>query len=186
MDIGGKPMIQHVVERVYRIRGVDDVVLAVPCDDWRDFVGLCGHVSGAAGVAADDVLGRFVNVAGIYPECDTIVRVTGDCPLLDPEIASNVLQLFQRSRAWYAWNVYPGYIDGTDVEVFRRECLMRAHVEATDPEDREHVTSFVRRHYPVVTLKPTKPGGRKTSVDTLEDLEYVRSIYGKISGVESC
>jgi spore coat polysaccharide biosynthesis protein SpsF len=173
--IGGKPLIQHVVERAQQIRGVDDVVLAVPSGEVVE-LSYAPHTSGPD-VPENDVLARFASVAQMYPTHETIIRLTGDCCRLDPRIAENVLGLFYQTRAWYAWNVCPGYTDGEDVEVFRREALMRAHREATDHGDREHVTTWIRRHYAIVTLKPQGPARRKTSVDTAADLAHVRALY---------
>lgn len=177
MEIGGKPLIQHVVERAVRIRGVDDWVLAVPSGQVQDLC-YCRHVTGPD-VPEVDVLGRFVAVAQMYPHHETIVRITGDCPLLSPTIAEQVLALYRGSRAWYAWNVTPGYVDGEDVEVFAREALMRAGREATKPMDREHVTTWIRRHYAVVTLRPDGRPSHKTSVDTLDDFKRVCALYAK-------
>lgn len=184
MDIGGKPMIRHVVERVLEIPSVDDVVLAVPAGEVRELC-YCSYTI-APDVPENDVLSRFAAAVQLYPEHDTILRVTGDCPLFDPDVAEAVIRLYRDAKAWYAWNCYPGYCDGEDVEVFSRSALIRANELAIEPGDREHVTPWIRRTYPVVTLKPTHPGRRKTSVDTLEDLEYVRALYAKISGAETC
>lgn len=175
MDIGGRNLIQRVVERVRQIRGVDHVVLAVPNGELRELC-YCAHTI-APEVEENNVLARFVHAAQLYPEADTLVRVTGDCPLLDPRVAEDVLALYRESHAWYAWNCYPGYCDGEDVECFKREALMKAHEQVIHDDDKEHVTSWIRRNYPVVTLKPANPGRRKTSVDTEEDLMYVRRVY---------
>lgn len=176
MDLGGRPLIARVVERAQQIRGVDDLVLAVPFGDVAALMDYCRHTTGPD-VPEQDVLARFAAAVAQYPDHRTIVRITGDCPLLDPAIADAVIALHRDAHAWYTWNVYPGYCDGEDVEVFQREALLRAHAEATDPADREHVTPWIRRHYPVVTLKPTRPCRRKTSVDCMEDLSYVRELY---------
>ena len=174
-DLGGKPLIRHVVERASAIRGVGEVVLAVP---EREVVALCycSHVVGPM-VAEDDVLGRFAAVRAYYPEADTVMRLTGDCPLLDPRIAEQVLALYRATPGCeYAWNVAPGYIDGTDVEVFSAAALRWAHRCATDPYDREHVGPWIRRHCKVATLLPDAPSTLKTSVDTPDDLERVRTL----------
>jgi len=180
MDIDGRPLISHVVQRACGIRGVDTFVLAVPHAEAGMFASNVVHVCGPE-VPENDVLARFAAVSNFYPQHDTIMRVTGDCPLLNPRVAEAVLKLYRECHAWYAWNVYPGYTDGEDVEVFSRSALVRANELAIDPKDREHVTPWIRRTYPVVTLKPTVTGQRKTSVDTQEDLDYVRSLYAQQS-----
>jgi len=180
MDIGGKPMIQHVVERVQQIRGVDVVVLAVPHGEaaflpWAPIVV-------APAVDEADVLGRFAAIVASHPDADPIMRISGDCPLLSPAICAQVLQLYQQTPGChYAWNVARGYVDGEDCEVVSREALLCAHAWARGPFDREHVTPWVRRNVDVATLPATLRTGRrepprKTSVDTLEDLERVRQL----------
>jgi spore coat polysaccharide biosynthesis protein SpsF (cytidylyltransferase family) len=182
MDVGGRPLIAQVVARARQIRGVDDVVLAVPNGEVAKLL-FCAHTTGPA-VPEDDVLARFAMVLERYQEHDPIMRLTGDCPLLDPRICERVLQLYQTApKCHYAWNVAPGYVDGEDCEVFSRAALLRAHREATDRTDREHVTPWIRRHYRIWTLEPDEDRSwLKTSVDTLDDLEYVRGIYARQCG----
>lgn len=175
-DLGGKPLIAHVLERVRRC--VPTVVLAVPESDLSAFLWVPDVPVYAPGVDPNDVLARFVAVAALYPEHDTIMRVTGDCPLWDP--AEGHLALFQYERLGghhYVWNVTDGYVDGEDVEVFSRAMLLEAHWHAKDPADREHVTPYIRRRYPVATVMPDVKRSLKTSVDTPEDLERVRALY---------
>ena len=176
VDIGGRSLIQRVVAQVRQIRSVDEVVLAVP---HGDVVALCycANVYGPK-VPEPDVLARFAATAERYPRADTIMRVTGDCPLLDPRECERVLALYRSDPSIeYAWNCAPGYVDGEDCEVFSADALRRAHREATDAFDREHVTPWIRRHVKVATLMPeTDRGHLKTSVDTPEDLERVRQM----------
>jgi spore coat polysaccharide biosynthesis protein SpsF len=177
-DLGGKPLVAHVVERVRQVRGVDDVVLAVPAGEVVQLA-YCANMS-SPGVTENDVLSRFVTVAAQYPEHDTIMRVTGDCPLFNPREAERVLALYQSiPDCAYAWNVAPGYVDGEDCEVFSRAALLNAHWHASG-EDREHVTPWIRAHYPIATAMPLSDRrGLKTSVDTPEDLERVRQIWAR-------
>lgn len=173
-ELCGLRLIDHVVERALAIRSVDDVVLAVPeGDGWMHPL-----ATEAIGVEPNDVLGRFAMVAAQHPTHDTIIRITGDCPLFNPAEAERVLALYRSiPDCHYAWNVAPGYCDGEDCEVFSREALLNAHWHATEASDREHVTSWIRANYPVVTAMPQgQLHRRKTSVDTVADLEYVRSL----------
>lgn len=173
--IGARTLIDHVYEHALLIQRADHVVLAVPAGQ--------GHIHPWAtevpGVAETDVLGRLAAVAEQWPDHETLVRVTGDCPLLNPQIADDVIASFlAHPNLAYVWNVTDGYVDGEDVEVFSREALLRAHREATDAADREHVTPWMRRHYDYLTVRPIRDGrGLKTSVDTFEDLERVRDLY---------
>ena len=176
LPILGLPLIAHVMRRAHQIQGVDEVVLAVPWAD-RDALRGAWITMGFADLAESDVLGRFERVLGQYPDCQTVMRLTGDCPLLSAHLAEAVLALYRtRRNCEYAWNVAPGYVDGTDVEVFSAEALRWASRLATDPQDREHVTPWIRRQVTVATLAPRHPSSLKTSVDTLEDYQRVRAM----------
>ena len=169
-ELNGKPLIAHVIERVEQIRGIDDVILACPHFDGEEFQRVLPRTTVCSPLIPDnDVLGRYAIIAE-YLKCETIMRVTGDCVLFDPRIAEQVLACYDRDPlAEYASNLgSSSYTDGIDCEVFSREALLWANRAATDPHDREHVTSWLRRNVRCVTLK--------TSIDTPEDLAFVRSL----------
>ncbi len=180
-DLGGKPLIQHVVERARQIRGVDDVIVAVsdtPTKDAIEVLGLAVRVVRPA-VPPDDVLGRYAAVACQFPSHDVFVRLTGDNPLIDPEAASDVLEEYFALGGHYHSNLREGYVDGSDVEVFSREEVLRADRElAPDDPRREHVTPAMGQ--PVISTRDPV----KTSVDTMEDLERVRAILDKEEVIE--
>lgn len=181
MDLGGKPLIAHVVERTLQIRGVGRVVLAVPFDDYDAFFGLGLCEVFAPNVDEADVLGRVAAIVASHPEADPMMRISGDCPLLSPAICEQVLALYhQTPDCQYAWNVTRGYVDGEDCEVMSRDALLAMHQRARSAFDREHVTPWLRRNVPVTTLPASTsiwgPHVVKTSVDTLDDLERVRQL----------
>lgn len=155
------------------ILSVDHVIVAVPKGEGMGYT-WATEIDGPV----EDVLGRFARVLERWPEADPIVRVTADCPLLAPDIAQQVLVLYHDTpHCEYAWNVAPGYVDGTDIEVFSRDALLWAQREARDPYDREHVTPWIRRHCKVATLFPEADYSmHKWSVDDRSDLERVRAI----------
>ncbi len=177
-ELNGIPLTEHVVRRAREIQGVDRVVLAVPVQDYPDFRFDWAPVYGFFGIEESDVLGRFARAAEREPNADTIMRLTGDCPMLDPRIAEQVLALYHADpHVEYASNVAPGYIDGTDVEVFSRSALLWAARSATAPSDREHVTPWLRRNVKCATLAPAFDAkGLKTSIDTPGDLDRVRAL----------
>jgi spore coat polysaccharide biosynthesis protein SpsF len=159
MDIAGKPMLQHVIERARRIQGVDQVIVATT--NRPDDVAVVELASGlhVATYCGDehDVLSRYVEAAAVH-NAETIVRLTGDCPLLDPSCASLVLGVYRAYRAQgldpYVSNVHPvrTWPRGYDTEVFSAALLGRADAEtrllssvATYPYHREHVTPWMQR-----------------------------------------
>ncbi len=161
----GRTVLAHVMERANLIRGVDRVRVAWPFIYDGD---------------ENDVLGRFAHVATWTPEADTIMRLTADCPLLDPDVCARVLDLYRAADCQYAWtDTSKGdWPDGLDCEVFSRQLLGQCADVASDPADREHVTSWMRRgNAMTVSLRPDPAyaGWPKLSIDTPEDLERVRN-----------
>ena len=183
-EIEGKPLLAHVIARARAIKGIDDVVVAVPDAYTQQTLKHYGIPSIATPKCAEsDVLCRYATIAEQFRSHDVIVRLTADCPLLDPAIAEHVLSLYYQSKSGYAWNDtrHSGYPDGCDVEVFGRDLLALAHGTATQPADLEHVTCFMRRVVKPAVLKAKEPWtGPKLSVDTAEDLERVRAIMAKL------
>ena len=171
-DLCGQTVLERVVRAAARIKDVDRVTVAYPYL-WPQ-------------VSEEDVLGRYYWAAREY-DAEAIVRITGDCPLLDPQVSSLVVQRFIQSLPYqtslsYVSNIYPRrtWPDGLDTEVFTRALLERAHREATDPADREHVTPWMQRHTPLyeqasVELRVDWSHVRLT-VDTQEDLEWLRQV----------
>lgn len=145
--IAGKPMIEWVLTRVQRAKMLDRVVLATS-DNPRDDA-LAAHVR-AMGFMVErgsetDVLSRYAKAARSQ-DADVVVRITADCPLIDPALIDAVLALREGNSADYASNTDPAtFPDGLDVEAFTTSALMKADAEATELFDREHVTPYLRR-----------------------------------------
>jgi spore coat polysaccharide biosynthesis protein SpsF (cytidylyltransferase family) len=188
LDIAGRPMVAHVVDRALAILGVDGAVLATtvdPADDaLADFARLRG-VPCTRG-SENDVLDRFHQAVNEHP-ADVIIRVTADCPLLDPRVSGLVVAEYLRRAGDvdYVSNVHPPtYPDGLDTEVLSREALERAWREADWPSDREHVTSYIWRNAGAfrlanVATEPSRAHLRWT-VDERADLEFVRAVYARL------
>jgi spore coat polysaccharide biosynthesis protein SpsF (cytidylyltransferase family) len=167
MDIRGKPMLQHVVERCLKSH-VDSVVLAVPYPQTIAELAMrrfCATVEGPE----EDVLTRYYLAAQRY-KADVIVRVTADCPLIDLETIDEVVRLRESVRADYCAN--EPYIDGLGMEAFTFAALEEAYVKSVE---REHVTTYMRTMPSQARwIDVERPW--KLSVDTLEDLERVRAV----------
>jgi spore coat polysaccharide biosynthesis protein SpsF (cytidylyltransferase family) len=145
-EIGGKPSILFMVDRVRRATTLDEIVVVTSIDPSDDPLALA---LAAAGVACfrgplDDVLSRYAAAASFH-EADVVVRLTGDCPLVDPAIVDRVVGTLIESGCDYASNIDPpSFADGLDVECFTRAALIRAGREASAPAEREHVTLWMR------------------------------------------
>ena len=143
-DLAGKPMLLRQVERIAAARRIEKLVIATSTSTQDDeLAGLCAEAGIACHRGAlEDVLDR-VHGAARAQAADWIVRLTGDCPLIDPSVIDLVIDTATQSGADYVTNaVEPTWPDGLDVEVARMEALDAAWREATLPSEREHVMPF--------------------------------------------
>ncbi len=186
-DLAGRPMIDHVVERARLIKGVHEVVVAIP--DLDDDDQLYQHLSErrirVVRGPAEDVLSRFV-VAAEAAGADTVVRITADCPVLSPTVSGRTLELFRStSGADYASNTLQRtFPRGFDTEVLSAAVLRQASADATDPSEREHVTAHVWRRpgqYRLVGLQDaTDRSNWRLTVDTPEDQAVIRALFAAL------
>lgn len=185
MDLAGAPMIARVLERAAAASNVDRVVLATstePSDDPLAELAVKLGVPCHRG-PEDDVL-RRVREAAESAWADNVVRVTGDCPLLDPWVLDEVVAaLLADGGCDYASNVVErSFPRGLDVEAMTIEALRRIDELATSPEAREHVTWFAYRERPdLFEIRSVIAGddysGLDWSVDDDADLARVRVLY---------
>ena len=145
LDLWGATALQRCADRVRRIAGVDQVVVATSTEPKDDLV---ASLAGRIGVmvvrgSESDVLSRYA-LAAERTAADTVLRITADCPFLDPEHAAAVLRAFVADDVEYASNVAERRLPrGLDTEVLSARALFAADRAATDPLDREHVTRFL-------------------------------------------
>jgi spore coat polysaccharide biosynthesis protein SpsF len=184
-DLAGAPMILRQVERVRRARRVERLVVATSTDPSDD--GLARMLE-AAGVDVhrgplDDVLARFVGALETRPAAH-VVRLTGDCPLSDPEVIDDTITLQLESGADYSSNTPQthAFPKGLDVEVITAAALRRAAAEAATSEEHEHVTWGVWTRpdrYRLAWLKSARPddGEIRWTVDRPDDYAFVRAVY---------
>jgi spore coat polysaccharide biosynthesis protein SpsF (cytidylyltransferase family) len=184
-DLGGKTTLERIIERAKRIKGVDEVVIAIPSGDANAVLRPVGERAGVRLHAGSelDVLDRFI-AAAEATHADAIVRLTADCPVLDPAISSAVVERFLRGDVDYASNIDPPtYPDGLDTEVISREALQIAGREGHDPADREHVTWFVRqrpKRFRIANVaNAVNLSHIRLTLDTPEDLARLRAIYAE-------
>ena len=180
--ICGRPMIALLLERLSRATRIDEIVLATS-DDPRNDV-LARYVTGFGHTvyrgSETDVLDRYYRAAEAAA-ADTVVRITGDCPLIDPALVDEVCEAFAQGGVDYASNVDPHtYPDGLDTEVFSFAALRTAWQEALAPREREHVTPYIRESSAFsrtsITCAPDRSSERWT-VDDPDDFRVVRSVF---------
>lgn len=184
--LASAPLIRRMIERVLRIEGLDRVVVALAEGVAHDPVidALQGIDVTIVRGSEDDVLARYA-VAARASRAATVMRVTSDCPLLDPEVSARVLTAFvdaHRAGVRYArTSAESGYPHGFDTEVFDAEALFEAETKAIDRFDREHVTPYIWKRpdvFPslIVDVKPDRRRWRLT-VDTEKDYQLAAGIY---------
>ena len=157
LPAGGRPMLGHLVRRLRAVPSLDAIVLATtthPADDRLASFAEREAIPCFRG-SEDDVLGRVVGAAE-SAAADVIVEITADCPIIDPELVEQTIQVFLNNGAAYASNcAISSYPDGMNTQVFRLDTLKCSAEMTADPLDREHVTKHIREHpelFPVVNL----------------------------------
>ncbi|MBE9523993.1 MAG: aminotransferase class III-fold pyridoxal phosphate-dependent enzyme, partial [Chloroflexi bacterium] len=144
--INGTPMIELLLSRLSRSKELDLIIVATSTDERNQ--PLVEHVKKSGYIceqgSENDVLERFVEAARKH-EADVVVRITGDCPLIDPEMVNEVIRGFKAADVDYFSNTNPPtYPDGLDIEVFSFKALEKANQETNNTFDREHVTPYLR------------------------------------------
>lgn len=184
LDIGGRTMLARVVGRARQARCVDEVVVATtdaPADD--AVVAECERLGVRAFRGSEqDVLSRFAGAAAAFG-AGPVVRITGDCPLIDPGVLDEVVRAL--GGADFAANTLERtFPQGLDVEVASREALDRTAREAVEPFEREHVFPYVYRHPERFQLVSVTCAGdwssQRWTVDEAADLEFVRAVYARL------
>jgi spore coat polysaccharide biosynthesis protein SpsF (cytidylyltransferase family) len=182
LDLAGRPVLRHVLERCRATRGVDVVVCAVPDEPASAPLAVIAEQSGAVVFRGPerDVLGRYLGAAQATGAA-IVLRVTSDCPLIDPDICADVLALRAQAAADYACNnMPPSFPHGLDCEAFTVDALALAASEATAPDDREHVTLWLRRNDKLkrANLSSNNPiwATHRWTLDYPEDMDFFRAM----------
>jgi spore coat polysaccharide biosynthesis protein SpsF len=186
----GLPMIVFMARRVKCARLVDEVVVATSTDSSDDPLASSLSEHGIPCVRGNlqDVLDRFRTAARLFAATQ-VVRLTGDCPLMDAELVDRALTLLTDSDAHYVSNISPPtYPDGLDVEAFTIATLENAWRHAKLPSEREHVTLFMRAgHDHIRTLgwsALADLSSLRWTVDHADDLDHVRRLL-EIAAIKS-
>lgn len=178
----GRPMIERLMERLSQSQRIGEIVLATSVDSRND--PLAQHVE-QLGFAVtrgseDDVLDRYYQTAKQF-HADYVVRVTGDCPLIDPALVDAIIEGFQHQDFDYLSNTLPPtFPDGLDTEVFTFAALEQAARDALQPHEREHVTPYIREsgHFSVGNYSHAIDcSAERWTVDEPEDFEVIRGVF---------
>lgn len=187
-DICGRPALGRLVDRLRECRMIDDIVLATstsPCDnaleDWARSEGLEVYRG-----SEHDVLERVVG-AHRFMGSDVVVEVTGDCPLLDPDVIDLGVETFFANDCDVVTNArVPSFPQGADVQVFGLEALADVESRILDPAVREHVSLYfyeMPSEYRIIHLMADRSQRRpevRLQLDYSEDLAFIREVYSHL------
>ena len=189
-DLGGYSVLARVVGRLRRSALIDEIVVATTdCVADDAIVRECQRLETAFFRGSEnDVLDRYYQAVRNYT-AETIVRITSDCPMIDPELVDETIQTLQRQRADYASNVLSRtFPRGLDTEVFTVEALERAHHNANEFYEREHVTPYLYEHPEMFRLASVRGwidySQYRWTLDTAQDLALLRAIYARFANAD--
>lgn len=184
MDIAGKPMLWHVIERVKRCKKIDSIVVATTSrEEDKAVVELtkeCG-VETFAG-SEEDVLDRYYQAAKKF-DADPVVRITADCPVIDPQIVDEVINKYTEG-GYDVCGLSGKFPDGLDVSIFSFNALEDTWRNAKLPSEKEHVGPYMGKHPEKFKLgeyvKFDNLGHYRWSVDEERDLRFIQEIFSRL------
>ena len=188
LPLGSKRVVEHVIERAMAIKSIDEVILATtenPSDDVVEEIARDTGVLVCRG-SEHDVLDRYYQAA-MKVKATHVMRITADCPLLDPEVCEALIRNLYSTKADYGGIV--GFPHGLDCEFFTMEVLQECHKEATSKEDREHVTLWMKRHETFKKSHLRLDDGHdykshRWTIDYPEDYEFLQALFSLKEGAE--
>lgn len=182
-----KPALELMLERVKQCRSTSEIVVAIPDTPEDDQIAqLCARLNVKCFRGShEDVLDRYYQCAVSLKSPDTIVRLTGDCPLHDPRLIDQVVDYFHAHSYDYVSNVHPPtYPNGLDVEVFTFKALEKAWHAGRLPLEREHVTYYIHTHPQLFKLgsvtQATDQSLLRWTLDEERDLKFLREVCARL------
>ena len=183
----GKTLLEHLIDRLKQVKSADEIIIATTTKAVDDII---VETADRLGVkvfrgSENDVLERYY-LAAKQSGLDTVVRITSDCPVMDPKVVDQCVSFFfEKQPVDYISNCTKrSFPVGLDVEVFSFEALQRAFNEAKEWPEREHVAPYIYRHpekFKLAFLECEEDmSGLRWTVDTKEDLELIQKIYEKL------
>lgn len=188
MDICGKTMLARVVDRIKLIKEIDDFVIATSINGKdQEIVDVCQKMGiNCFRGSENDVLTRYLKAAQLY-NADTIVRFCCDSPLLDPQVADQVISFFKSNKDGvdFCYNSDPAsYPMGLDTQVFSFKALEKTALEAKQKYERSHVTVYMYENpnkFVIRNIKnDTNESHHRWVVDTQEDLNFMCVVYDRL------
>ncbi len=180
----GKSLLEYQIERLQRVKLADEIVMATTTNQTDNpIVDLCNRLSVSYFRGSEaDVLERYYQAATAH-QATVVVRVTSDCPLIDPQVIDRVIDYYLQKKSTYDYvsnGIKRTYPRGMDTEVFSFSVLEQAFLEATAQPDREHVTPFIyrqpQRYRLGHVIYAEDCSHHRWTVDTPEDFDLIKKI----------
>lgn len=190
LELCGKPMLQHVVDRLKYSKRITDIVVATTIHKEDDKVQqFCeqNNILFYRG-SSEDVLSRYYEAAKKI-NTDIIIRITSDCPLIDPVVLDKMIDEYIKINKTQKLDYLSNTIErtfprGLDTEIFLFNVLEKAYNEATELPEREHVTPYIYKHPELFALKnfinEKDFSFYRWTVDTIEDFQLIETIYNEL------
>ena len=181
-----RPVLEHVVNRVKQAKLVDDVVVAttdLTADDiivqWTEALGIKYYRG-----SESNVLERYYQAA-LASNAKTVIRITSDCPLIDPKLIDLMVEFYRQNNFRMVTNSGPyddkrTYPRGLDIEILDFELLKEAHYDAKEDYEREHVTPYVYKNFNENIyhfLNSRDMSNYRWTLDTIEDFKFIQKVY---------
>lgn len=186
LDLAGRPVLAHVIERLRRSHLTSEFIVATTISpDDLPIVGLCAEMGVRVYCGHEhDPLERYYQAARLYGG-DHIIRIKGDCPVIDPEIIDQAIHLHLQMEADYTTNTLERtYPVGQDVEILRRQTLEQVWRSAGLRSEREHITLYIPKHpeaFKICHLKqPNDLSAKRWTIDYPEDYELLKLIFNNL------
>jgi spore coat polysaccharide biosynthesis protein SpsF len=191
MQINNKPMIYWQIKRILKAKKVNSLVVATSLDTTDDVLSqfLEDHSINVYRGSLDNVLSRFIEVSENYPH-DSLIRLTGDCPLVMPDLLDQMIEAFYEEDVDYLSNTLdPTYPDGLDIEIMKQGVLEKLSTFNLEPKELEHVTFGIYQRPRIFKLSnylnKSNQSRERWTVDYQEDFEFVTSIFARFTGRET-
>ena len=181
--IEGKPLLWHVINRVKHVHGAEQIILITTSNEEDKILMDIAEMSQIQVFAGDEknVLNRHYQCAKKF-DADPIIRITADCPLIDPEVVDKILVKYKTRKYDFCSNCLPYTLpDGLDTEIFSFQVLEKIIKNAKSNFEKEHVTVYIRNHlkeFRIFNFENDEDFSNfRWTVDFPEDLEVVKRIY---------
>jgi len=189
LKIGEETLLSYQIKRLKLSSKIDKIIVATSIKPSNNAIETECHrlnIDCFRG-SEDDVLDRYYKCSLVYPEYNQIIRLTADCPLVDPKVIDNMILFFENNHLDYTWNVghnQNSFPDGLDADIFTKNALAIAAKKAVTQFDHEHVTSFIRNSSHFKRLPFPAPKNFlhiRLTVDYPEDFELIKYIIANSS-----